>query len=195
MVPVLLFSGGRNMHVIRSRFTTCVLVAAGCLLATAATQTQNGQWSSYGGDPASRKYAPLDQIDKNNVTSLRIAWRRPAVDAQYLTTDPKLQSPNNFRVTPLMIGGVLYSPNGVGLVEAFNPGTGKTLWVQEAPVGAGGIRGDSTRGLAYWRGRDDERIFVQRGETLMALNVKTGRPYADFGRGGGINLRLGPEAY
>ena len=30
-----------------------------------------------------------------------------------------------------MIGGVLYSPNGIGLVEAFHPGTGKTLWVQE----------------------------------------------------------------
>jgi quinoprotein glucose dehydrogenase len=160
----------------------------------ASARAQTGEWRGYAGD-ASRKYAALDQITKSNVTSLKIAWRRPAVDPQLAALDPQLQVPNNFRVTPLMIGGVLYSPNGVGLVEAFHPGTGKTLWVQEAPVGPQGLRGDSTRGLAYWRGRDDQRVFVQRGETLMALDAKTGRPYADFGRGGSVNLRQGAETY
>ncbi|PWT84319.1 MAG: pyrroloquinoline quinone-dependent dehydrogenase [Blastocatellia bacterium] len=167
--------------------TTCALGAN--------VQAQNGEWRDYAGDAANRKYTPLDQINKENVTRLRIAWRRPAVDPQLREVDPQLQVPNNFRVTPLMVGGVLYTPNGVGLVEAFHPGTGKTVWVQEAPVGPQGLRGDSTRGLAYWRGPDDERVFVQRGETLMALNLKTGRPYADFGRGGTVNLRIGSEPY
>ena len=27
--------------------------------------------------------------------------------------------------------GVLYASNGIGLVEAFNPGTGATIWTQE----------------------------------------------------------------
>ena len=76
------------------------------------------RWRSYGGDPGSTKYAPLDQINRTNVKNLRIAWRRPAVDPLLSGKDPKLQVPNNFRATPLMIGGVLYSPNGVGLVEA-----------------------------------------------------------------------------
>jgi quinoprotein glucose dehydrogenase len=178
----------------RIRFAIAIVVVAiGSFEAVALAQ--NGEWRGYGGDSASRKYAALDQITRNNVTSLKIAWRRPAVDPQLAALDPGLQVPNNFRVTPLMVGGVLYSPNGIGLVEAFDPGTGRTLWVQEAPVGPQGLRGDSTRGLAYWRGRDDQRIFVQRGETLMALNAKSGRPYADFGRGGSINLRQGPEAY
>ena len=65
-----------------------------------------------------------------------------------------------------MIGGVLYSPNGVGLVEAFDPATGKTLWVQQPPEGTAGLRGDSTRGLGYWRSADEQRLFVQRGERL-----------------------------
>ena len=179
----------------RTVFATWCLVMVIGGLAAASLRAQNGEWRSYAGDPGSRKYAPLDQINKDNVRTLRIAWRRPAVDPPLAALDPKLQVPNNFRVTPLMIGRVLYSPNGVGLVEAFHPGTGKTIWVQEPPVGPEGLRGDSTRGLAYWRGRDDERLFVVRGENLMALNAKTGRPYADFGRGGSVNLRQGSEPY
>src|SRR5712691_931839 len=176
-----------------------ILVGLGVVLAAvsgAAQQgTRGGEWTRYGGDSGSTKYAPLDQINKSNVSQLRVAWRRPAVDPSISSRVPDFSHSNNFRATPLMIDGVLYSPNGIGLVEAFHPGTGKTIWTQEAPVGPQGLRGDSTRGLAYWRGRDDQRIFVQRGETLSALNAKTGRPYADFGRGGSVNLRLGADPY
>jgi len=42
---------------------------------------QNGEWRSYSGDAGSRKYAPLDQINKDSVKALKIAWPRPAVDA------------------------------------------------------------------------------------------------------------------
>jgi quinoprotein glucose dehydrogenase len=160
------------------------------MLATLPVATQNGEWRSYAGDPGSRKYAPLDQIDKGNVRNLRIAWRRPTVEP---LLNPTLQISNNFRATPLMVNGILYSPNGIGLVEAFHPGTGKTIWVQEPPPGPDGLRGTSTRGLAYWRTGAEERIFVQRGETLIALNTKTGRPYADFGERGVVYLGFGPD--
>ncbi|MSO83744.1 MAG: hypothetical protein EXQ53_10695, partial [Acidobacteria bacterium] len=163
------------------------------MLATLPVAAQNGEWRSYAGDPGSRKYAPLDQIDKSNVRNLRIAWRRPAVEPLLMSKAPTLQISNNFRATPLMVNGMLYSPNGIGLVEAFHPGTGKTIWVQEPPPGPDGLRGVSTRGLAYWRNGAEERIFVQRGEMLVALNTKTGRPYPDFGEGGGVNLRFGPD--
>ena len=169
------------------------LTLAICLAVTASAQTQNGEWRAYSGDRGSTKYAALDQIDRTNVKNLEIAWRRPAVDPLLINKDPKLQVSNNFRATPLMVNGVLYSPNGVGLVEAFDAGTGKTIWIQEPPAGRDGLRGDSTRGVAYWRDAADERIFVQRGETLIALNAKTGQPYADFGDRGLVRLRLGPD--
>jgi glucose dehydrogenase len=35
----------------------------------------NGEWRYYGGDAGSTRYAPLDQINKQNVKDLRIAWR------------------------------------------------------------------------------------------------------------------------
>ena len=130
------------------RLTHCCLALGLCLAANASAQTGGGEWRAYSGDPGSMKYAPLDQINKTNVKSLRIAWRRPAVDPGLLARDPKLEVPNNFRATPLMVNGVLYSPNGIGLVEAFDASTGKTIWIQEPPPSREGLRGDSTRGVS-----------------------------------------------
>ena len=55
-----------------------------------------------------------------------------------------------------MIDGVLYGSNGIGLVEAFHPGTGKTVWIQQpfADEPDDGLRGNSTRALAYWTERE-----------------------------------------
>ena len=91
-----------------------------------------------------------------------------------------------------MIDGVLYSPNAVGLAEAFDAGTGETVWVQE-PVGQKprAYRGRSTRGVAYWTDGTDRRIIVQRGRYLTALNAKTGEIYPDFGDGGHVDLAAG----
>ena len=166
-------------------------IAAICALLAGPVKAQIGEWRSYGGDAGSRKYVPLDQINKDNVGTLRIVWRRPSVDPQLTPRLSGRQISNNFRATPLMVNGVLYSPNGIGLVEAFHPGTGRTLWIQDLPGGPQGVRGDSTRGLAYWRDGADERLFVQRGGSLIALNPKTGKPYPDFGEGGGVDLRFG----
>ena len=164
-------------------------------VAVVVASGQQGEWRSYSADPGSTKYVPLDRINKSNVAQLKVAWRRPAVDPQLMALDPTLKFSNNFRATPLMIGGVLYSPNGTGLVEAFDPGTGKTIWVQQPNGGAAGLKGESTRGLGYWRSGADERLFVQRGETLTALDPKTGQPYSTFGDGGSVNLRLGNEVF
>ena len=153
---------------------------ASLLLAAAASAqggTLGGQWQTYGGDNAASRYAPLDQIDKSNVAKLGIVWRRPAIDASILAAVPRLKPEHNVRATALMFDGVLYSPNGIGFVEAFDAGTGKTVWI-EKPIETGpdGYRGTSTRGVAYWTGGGDARILVQRSEYLLALNAKTGTP-------------------
>ena len=115
------------------RLASAAAAMVACLMVSLAAQqgTTGGEWRSHGGDPASTKYAPLDQITKANVSQLRIAWRRPAVDPSLVRDMPNFSFSHDFRATPLMVDGVLYSSNGVGLVEAFNPGTGATLWVQQ----------------------------------------------------------------
>jgi quinoprotein glucose dehydrogenase len=175
-----------------------VTVVLGSAFPGAQQGTRGGEWTRYGGDSGTTKYAPLDQIDKGNVSRLRIAWQRPAVDSSISAKDPKLSFSGNFRATPLMIGGVLYSPNGIGLVEAFHPGTGKTLWVQEPfpDEEAQGLRGDSSRGVTFWVDGTEKRLFVVRGEYLIALDQASGKPVTAFGEGGRVNLRtgLGPRA-
>lgn len=179
-----------------------IWVGLGIVLATAVSAaqqgTRGGEWTRYGADSGSTRYAPLDQINKGNVSELRVAWRRPAVDTSISSKFPDLTHSNNFRATPVMIDGVLYSPNGIGLVEAFHPGTGKTLWVQEPfPDEPGqGLRGDSARGVLPWSDGNQHRLFVIRGEYLIALDARTGKPVTSFGDNGRVNLRpgLGPRA-
>ena len=119
---------------------------------------RGGQWPNHSGDKGSTKYSPLDQITKNNVKNLRVVWRRAAVADEFRKRRADLVVPNLFRSTPLMLNGVLFASNGVGLVEAFDPATGKTVWVQEPPESApDALNGSSNRGVGYWRNGAEER--------------------------------------
>ena len=152
-----------------------------------------GEWRYYSGDNGSTKYSLLDQINKSNVGALRMAWRRPQVDATLLTGAP-VRLLNNFRSTPIMVDGLLYASNGVGLAEAFDPETGKTVWVQNP--GADGMRGSANRGVAYWGEGSEARVITFRGSSLYALDPKTGEPIRTFGNNGAVNLAadVGPRS-
>jgi len=157
--------------------------------------TANGEWRFYSGDNGSKKYSPLDQINKDNVGRLKIAWRRPALSAEFAAANPQIRAGNNYRATPIMVNGVLYGSNAVGLAEAFEPETGKTLWTQRVP--AEGLRGSSAnRGVAYWSEGNEARLLTYTNSFLYALDPKTGEPYQNFGTGGRVDLveGLGPLA-
>ena len=181
---------------LRTAVGTSILLLGVATSGLAQQGAAAGQWSYYAGDIGSTKYAPLDQINEDNVRRLRIAWRRPAVDqtilARVLARVPDLSYTRNLTATPLMVDGMGYTSNAVGLAEAFDPGTGETVWVQE-PMDPGpqAYRGAETRGVAYWTDGRDQRILVQRGQYLIALNAKSGQPYPDFGEGGRVNLAAG----
>lgn len=179
----------RTFSVLVATFLFCEFSAT---LVLAQQGSRDGEWRHYAGDLGATKFAPLDQISRDNVDQLQVAWERAAVDQSILEIVPDLSYGNNFIAAPLMVDGILYSPNGVGLVEAFDPATGDTIWVQEpfdsAPAA---YRGSVTRGVAHWTDGNDQRIIVQRGQWLIALDGKTGRPYEDFGQGGRVDLTTG----
>ena len=187
----------------RLRWIVGISLVAMTVVMTASLAAQHGardgEWRAHSADLGSTKYAPLDQINRDNVSRLRIAWRRPGVDAGLRRRMPAGRSfAGDFRSTPLMIHGVLYAPNSIGLLEAFDAATGATVWVQEPFPGEAqqGLAGDSTRGGAYWTDGTIERLFSIRGEFLIALELRTGRPVATWGDGGRVNLKrgLGPLA-
>ena len=188
----------------QSLLRTCAAVAAvGFGLAvTAGTQSggqgqsRQGEWRNYSGDNGAKKYAPLDQISRANVAQLRIAWQRPQVSAEFLAANPKLRLSNNYRSTPIMVGGVLYATNAVGLVEAFDPATGKTIWTQQSAGEESGNPGlgGALRAVAFWGQGAEARVFSYHRQYLYALNPKTGAPIATFGTAGRVDLAaLSPQ--
>ncbi len=180
----------------RTFMAACTLSLLLSATSQAQRGTSGGQWPNHSGDKGSTKYAPLDQISRSNVRNLHVAWRRPAVADELRGQHQQLKFSNLFRSTPLMINGVLYASDGIGLVEAFDPATGRTLWVQESTdLGPEALAGTSTRGIAYWRNGADERILSVRPPYLYAINLKTGELIRSFGEAGKVDLRtgLGPQ--
>ena len=180
----------------RTFMAACTLSLLLSATSQAQRGTSGGQWPNHSGDKGSTKYAPLDQINRSNVRNLHVAWRRPAVADELRGQHQQLKFSNLFRSTPLMINGVLYASDGIGLVEAFDPATGRTLWVQESTdLGPEALAGTSTRGIAYWRNAADERILSVRPPYLYAINLKTGELIRSFGEAGKVDLRtgLGPQ--
>ncbi|MEI6861952.1 MAG: pyrroloquinoline quinone-dependent dehydrogenase [Verrucomicrobiota bacterium] len=161
------------------------------LAGTASAQqgAKNGEWRFYGGDAGNTKYAPLDQINAANVSGLTIAWR-------WKTDNFGPRADNNWEVTPLMVGGVLYFTAGSRRdVVAVDGATGETLWMYRLDEGERGDRAVRTqnRGLAYWSdGKGDNRvILITPGFQLVALDAKTGRAIPSFGKDGIVDLTEG----
>ena len=51
-------------------------------------KTGFGEWTHYGGNAASQKYSPLDQINKDTIGKLTIAWRWASPDNAVVAANP-----------------------------------------------------------------------------------------------------------
>jgi quinoprotein glucose dehydrogenase len=164
----------------------------------------NGEWRTYGGDAGHTKYSPLDQITKDNVGELRIAWRWVSIDEELKTAakasdDPALKylsiSTYLHEATPLMVRGVLYTSTSFGQIAAIDARTGRTIWSYDAGLykqGRPPQHGFLTRGLSYWTDGRAERLFYAGGlASLLSIDVKTGKPDPEFGSGGRVDLTKG----
>jgi glucose dehydrogenase len=157
---------------------------------SAPTNGPSFEWTTYGGNLASHRYTPADQITKDNFNRLQIAWR--------LKTDFLGPTPDTlYSATPLVIGRVVYTTAGMRRAAiALNATTGEMLWMHAEDEGRRGdnaIRTGAGRGLAYWAsadGADRRIIYVTPGYRLLALDAKTGIPIPTFGRSGAVDLKL-----
>ena len=169
--------------------TLCTVAATITVVASQAPDPRT-EWRYYGGNKGFTRYSALDQINRDNVKNLRIAWRRPAVNDRMMAAFPDTRPNAYLRATPIMIDGVLYTQDAHGLVIALDGETGRTIWEQPFGPDREEARGASTRGVDYWRGTDNARIFAIRGEHLYALDATTGVPVKTFGTQGRVLLRF-----
>ena len=170
----------------------------------AQTGARGAEWSTYGGDPGHTKYSPLDQINKDNVRKLQIAWRWISVDDELkgrakASGDPALEmlaiETYLNEATPLMVHGVLYTSTSYSQIAAIDARTGKTLWVYDTGYykeGRPPEHGFLTRGLGYWTDGKEERLFYAGGLAhLLSIDARTGKPDPNFGDKGSVDLAGG----
>ena len=146
----------------------------------------DGEWPVYGGTKANTKYSPLDQINRDNVHRLEVAWVYHAGDEGY-----------TIETNPIVVDGVLYATSPSVNALALDAATGEEIWtfdpyadeadVAERPSRAGAV----SRGVAYWEDGEDRRIFLGFGPYLYALDAQTGRPVPGFGTDGRVDLLQG----
>ncbi len=171
----------------KAALTVLFLAATGA----AASQTP-GDWPAYGRDPGGARFSPLTEITRANVAELRPAW-------VYRTGD-YLRDRGRFEATPLVVEGTMYVSTPLGRVIALDPASGAERWTYDARVSLEGDYGDfANRGVATWRdparaaGRPGRRrVFLATVDArLIALDGATGRPCADFGADGQVDLAAG----
>jgi quinoprotein glucose dehydrogenase len=152
---------------------------------------QTIEWPAYGRDPGGSRYSPAAQVTRENASQLRVAWI-------YRTGD-LLRGGNGtrFEAAPLLVDGTLYISTPFGRVIALDPETGRERWTFDPGVDLEGDYGDfANRGVATWldskapRGKPcRRRIFVAPIDArLIALDAASGKPCADFGQGGQVDL-------
>jgi quinoprotein glucose dehydrogenase len=170
------------------------LVALVTTAQSTATSSDSG-WPTYGNDPGGTRYSTAKQINKSNVAQLKVAWtyRTGALPHDKDDLDHKYA----FEATPILVDGTLYLSTPYDHVIALNAGTGAKLWEYdpklELPYGASEV---TSRGVSAWRDPSAKsgqpcalRIFIGTLDArLIALDGATGKPCADFGTAGEIDL-------
>lgn len=149
------------------------------------------EWRYYGGDAGGMRYSPLKQINRDNVTRLKVAWRWHSGEI----SDGKSGFPvrTAFEATPLVIDGVMYVTTPFNRLVALDPETGKEHWAfdpkidRERPYNL-----YVNRGAAYWQKGDRRRLFFGTLDArLFSIDAATGKPDPAFGPGGFLDLRKG----
>ena len=164
--------------------------AAGAPAATGA----GADWTAYGGDSRAQRYSTLAQITPANVSRLERAFVFHTGD---LPKPGERYSPAN---TPLKIGTDLIMCSAKNILIAVDAASGKQKWRFDPQVPSDAIPHAAVcRGVAEYTApqlADDaackSRIIATTLDARMiAVDRKDGKPCADFGSNGQIDLWQG----
>jgi len=151
---------------------------------------QDAEWHHWGGDPGGTKYSSLDEINKENVGKLQVAW---TYDTGDFSDGTKYPSRSAFEASPLVIDGVMYVPTVFHRLLALDPESGEKLWEFDPKFDrTQRVNLYTSRGVAHWSSGGQRRIFLgdQMGR-LFSVDAATGKADPAFGKGGMLDLREG----
>jgi quinoprotein glucose dehydrogenase len=152
-------------------------------------------WPYYGHDAGGMRYSPATQINRGNVSHLRVAWTFHTGD---ISAGQGQRKRSGFETTPLLVDGTLFFTTPFNRIIAVNPETGEQRWSFDPQIELNGDYGDGlvNRGVATWLDAKQpigsqcrRRIFESTQDArLIAVDAAAGKPCADFGKNGEVNL-------
>jgi alcohol dehydrogenase (cytochrome c) len=139
-----------------------------------------GEWLHWRRTSDGLGFSPLDQINRKNVSRLRVAWSLSLADGSN-------------GITPLVHDGILFI-NSSGTVTAVDGATGDPLWEfkRTASVSTGGPPISQPRSLAIYR---NMLLVPTIDNHVIALDMRRGEPVWDreiAKSGGMLRLSAGP---
>jgi len=127
------------------------------------SQSEPQSWLTYGGSYSSQQFSSLKQINRENISSLKVAWMYQPSKAV-----------SNLEASPIVVDGVMYITEPPSTVTALDVRTGLRLWswspaLPEHVVSIGLYA--TSRGVAIL----GETVFIGTADShLVALDAKTG---------------------
>ncbi|MCE0489190.1 glucose/quinate/shikimate family membrane-bound PQQ-dependent dehydrogenase [Pantoea sp. Mb-10] len=167
-------------------------------------------WSSYGRTPEGDRFAAIDQITRDNVKELQVAWTFRTGDTPISPTGNGAED----QQTPLQVGNTLFLCTPHNNVIAVEANSGKQIWKRE--INAQAEVWNRCRGLAYFDATQPIKQPTQPGSTpvpapvlaagdscqrrilmntidarLIAINADNGEFCEHFGDRGTVDLKQG----
>ena len=158
--------------------------------------SSGAEWPNYGNDPGGMRYSALAQINRDNVSKLKVAWIFHTGDVSDGSGGRKR---SGFEATPILVDGTLYFTTPFNRVIALDPETGKQRWAYDPEIDKTLDYGDGlvNRGVSTWRDsarpadqQCHRRVYeATQDARLISLDALTGKPCLDFGESGQVSLR------
>ncbi|WP_336852896.1 glucose/quinate/shikimate family membrane-bound PQQ-dependent dehydrogenase [Pseudescherichia vulneris] len=162
-----------------------------------AEGSQQTDWKHWGNTTHGDRFAALDQINKQNVNQLEVAWVAHTGDIPQ-SNGSGAEDQN----TPLQIGDTLFVCTPYSKVLALDVDSGKEKWRYDSKATAPNWQ--RCRGLGYYEDAQAvpvpaaqpsacaRRLFLPTTDArLIAINADNGQPCADFGSNGVVDLSVG----
>ena len=173
------------------------LLAGSLLLCGLAQAGEQPDWLYYGGDQGGRHYSTAQQIDRDNVGDLEVAWVfRSGDSANYGEEMAKTSTQSTPILLPLAAGESLVYCTPFNRVIALDPASGEQRWSFDPDIDRRGDRPFRCRGVSYAEesraapgGHCRHRVYTSTHDRhLWAIDATDGKPCAGFGAGGKIRL-------
>ncbi|WP_060514207.1 glucose/quinate/shikimate family membrane-bound PQQ-dependent dehydrogenase [Pseudomonas sp. NBRC 111132] len=225
-------SAGRGAYGIAGVMAVVLVIAAGNMFVAHPSVAPTGKgpgmtpveagkeqkdWAHYGNTEGGSRFAALDQINRDNVNKLKVAWT-------YHTGDVAISDGNGAedQLTPLQIGNKVFICTPHNNLIALDADTGKELW--KNAINAQSKVWQRCRGMAYFdataaiaqptqpnsspitggsvaAGANCQRRLLTNtiDGRLIAVDADTGEFCQGFGNNGQVNLMAGlgnvPDSY